>query len=298
MRVIPTLVLLGFAVAVPAAASNPGEPMDCADWVFPQPGLSCATFIPPRCEDLPDNELCNLDFRGLVSDNLGRFYYLRTAMDVGAPCDGNFEDRVELVRFDNTSTETVIAHIQDRCWFEDPTCYDQMRPAIDGSFRPKSLRFDPVAGRMFIKVQSTDGPTDPITPCTPYSDETWVLAVEGFASLFDIATSFDLANGTLSFTVPVMPEGFQGADWFNTYYGDLSTVGDWSRAQPLQCGYPMTMPTTGDHLTVNDPLPDPAPGTGRYYITSVNYQGQIRYGRKATGGVLSGRDPGVLPPCN
>ena len=75
-------------------------------------------------------------------------------------------------------------------------------------------------------------------------------------------------------------------------------MGDWSQAQPLQCGYPASVPTVGDYITVNDPLPDPAPGAGRYYVTSVNYQGQIRYGRKNVNGVLSGRDPAVLPPCN
>ena len=77
-----------------------------------------------------------------------------------------------------------------------------------------------------------------------------------------------------------------------------ATVGDWSQLQPLQCGYPAAIPNVGDYLTVTDPLPDPAPGTGRYYITSVNYQGHVRYGRKAGGGVLSGRDPALLPPCN
>ena len=56
-------------------------------------------------------------------------------------------------------------------------------------------------------------------------------------------------------------------------------------------------PSVGDYLTVADPLPAPSPGHGRYYVTAVNYQGQTRYGRKASGGVLSGRDPGVLPGC-
>ena len=45
-----------------------------------------------------------------------------------------------------------------------------------------------------------------------------------------------------------------------------------------------------------DPLPDPAPGEGRYYVTAVTFNGQTRYGRKNIGG-LSGRDPVVLPEC-
>jgi len=94
-----------------------------------------------------------------------------------------------------------------------------------------------------------------------------------------------------------MPEGFPAADYFDTYYGDLATVGDWSQAQPLQCGYPATVPSVGDYLEVADPLPNPEPGHGRYYVTAVTHQGQRRYGRKSSGGVLSGRDPAVLPTC-
>jgi len=68
----------------------------------------------------------------------------------------------------------------------------------------------------------------------------------------------------------MMPEGFQHADYFDTFYGDLATVGDWSQAQPLQCGYPATAPSVGDYLTVEDTLPTPSPGQGYYYVTAVN----------------------------
>ena len=49
--------------------------------------------------------------------------------------------------------------------------------------------------------------------------------------------------------------------------------------------------------SVTDTLPTPAVGQGYYYVTAVNYQGQRRYGRQSTGGVLTGRDPAVLPVC-
>ncbi len=103
--------------------------------------------------------------------------------------------------------------------------------------------------------------------------------------------------GEVGIRVPYMPEGFPAADWFDTYYGDLASVGDWSQAQPLECEYPASMPSVGDYLTVSDPLSNPAPGQGRYYVTAVNYQGQRRYGRKAMDGVLSGRNPALLPAC-
>ena len=115
--------------------------------------------------------------------------------------------------------------------------------------------------------------------------------------MFEILQTYT-PTADLGFRVPAMPEGFQFADWFDTYYGDLATVGDWSLAQPLQCGYPATAPNVGDYFTVADTLPDPVPGQGRYYVTAVNYQGQTRYGRKSSGGVLTGRDPAMLPVCN
>ena len=92
-----------------------------------------------------------------------------------------------------------------------------------------------------------------------------------------------------------MPEGFQFADFFDTYYGTLPV--DFTQSQPLQCGYPATPPSVGDYLTVTDTLPNPSSRQGYWYVTAVNYQGQVRYGRRSSGGVLTGRDPGLLPGC-
>ena len=115
--------------------------------------------------------------------------------------------------------------------------------------------------------------------------------------MLEVSQTYVPSDAQVRFRVPALPEGFPAADFFDTYFGRLATVGDWSQAQPLQCGYPATAPSVGDYLTVTDPLPDPAPETGRYYVTAVNYQGQIRYGRKSNGGILTGRDPAVLPAC-
>lgn len=117
--------------------------------------------------------------------------------------------------------------------------------------------------------------------------------------MFEILQTYTPTTSTLGFTVPYMPEGFQFADFFDTYYGDLATVGDWSQAQPLQCGFPAAAPSAGDFLSVDaSALPALASGEGYYFVTAVNYMGDIRYGRRTGGGVTSGRDPAVLPACN
>ena len=125
----------------------------------------------------------------------------------------------------------------------------------------------------------------------------WMLAIEGFTTTFEILQTFTPVADAISFRVPAIPEGFEFASFFDTYWGDLGTVGDWSQAQPLQCGFPVVPPSVGNYFAVADTLPDPAPGNGYYYVTAVNHQGQRRYGRKSIGGVLTGRDPAVLPPC-
>jgi hypothetical protein len=165
---------------------------------------------------------------------------------------------VEIVVQDGLG-QSVLAYVEDRCG--DPNTRDQITPA-SGSL---------------LTFSNTN--------------------VTGFATMFEILQTYTPTAGPISFRVPYMPEGFQYADYFDTYYGDLATVGDWSQAQPLQCGYPATPPSVGDYLTVADTLPPLEPGHGRYYVTSVIYQDQTRYGRRSNGGVLSGRDPALLPGC-
>ena len=94
-----------------------------------------------------------------------------------------------------------------------------------------------------------------------------------------------------------MPEGLPAADHFDTCYGPLVKPIDFSQAQGLQCDYPSSPPAVGDYLEVADTVPTPAPGEGVYYVTAVTHQGQTRYGRKASGGVMSGRDPAGLAAC-
>ena len=124
-----------------------------------------------------------------------------------------------------------------------------------------------------------------------------MAGIGGFTTTFDILQTYEPTTSEISFRVPAIPEGLQFADYFDTYAGRLSTVGDWSKAQSLQCGYPATAPAAGDYLTVDDTLPTPPSGKGYYYVTDVNYQGERRYGRKYMGGQLTGRDPALLPEC-
>ncbi len=291
------------AACLPAFASEPGQPLDCSDWVFLEPGLSCEVIDAPAAGFFFTRTGVNLSV-----DNTGRMF--RIADVASSPQAPNAWEHslagITIQGFGESGAETV-AQILDRVGVGGycdhirpirPKCErDSWQDCIQWT-TGRTMLFDAVGGRLLIPVDiycshcSEMGQT-----CPYYGREAQVIAIGGFAPLLEIFQTYTPTLGSLSFRVPPIPEGFPTADRFDTYYGDLATVGDWSRAQPLECEYPATAPSVGNYLTVDDPLPDPAPGQGRYYVTAVNYQGQTRYGRKSIGGVLSGRDPAMLPAC-
>src|SRR5262245_51386812 len=104
------VVFAVFAVAS-AFASQPGQPLDCSDWVFLEAGLSCVPLV-----QFPGSYDSNTFGRGdrRVIDSTGALYTLRQPVSScsGCPytCCGT---NIELVRFD-ASGETVLAFIEDR----------------------------------------------------------------------------------------------------------------------------------------------------------------------------------------
>ena len=290
-----------------AFASEPGQPLDCSDWVFLVPGLSCTT-IAPFAEFWP-NSLQEFLFRGVQRevDNAGDMFVIRGPRGIpGAP-----GQRAELVRFDG-QTETVVAYIADRSQTAVPgTRYDEIRvTGFDCRWysgqcpitlnQPYMLQFDRIHGRFIIALNSVcaDLSQSNESRCaTNTYDGWWIAGIDGFAPLLEIFQSYVPQTASVGFTVPLMPEGMSGADHFDTYWGNLTHPLDFTQAHGLQCNYPAAAPHVGDYVTVADTLPDPTPGTGRYYVTAATYQGATRYGRKTTAGHLSGRDPAVLPVC-
>jgi len=274
MRYVVLVVVL-VLVSTAAVGSEPGQPLDCSDWVFLEPGLSCTV----RVEDCDSDANPWCDILHSFLDNEGYRYHIREVV-TGKPCDGAPVIRTELLRF-NESTETVFAYLGGRC----------VTPGVSDNALMDNTFFDEERGHLFVTIRSLA-----CSPgCTPVRK--WNAAIEGFTTTFEILQSYEPSTNAWGFRVPYMPEGFPAADYFDTYHGDLATVGDWSRAQPLACGFPTTAPRVGDYLTVADPLPAPAPNSGRYYVTAVTHQGQRRYGRQRLVGVLQGRDPAVLPAC-
>ena len=69
-------------------------------------------------------------------------------------------------------------------------------------------------------------------------------------------------------------------------------------ASPLHAQQPQQYPIVGRwDLTVTDSSPQPGAGQANYIVTAVSDGTQRRYGRRRIGGVMSGRDPALLPGC-
>ena len=297
------LALLLGSACLPATASDPGQPLDCSDWVFLEPGLSCSVVRAAPCGPFCGGGSDVSPGNARAVDPLGNLYLTRRILQLDDCGTGGLaRRRTEIRRMDSTGTETVIAHIDDRC--EDSGQYLEFLGPANPQIAEIDLwttysgfvQFDPNHGRLLIALRSECRDADGSCP-SPYGGGFWIAGFDGFPTTFEVLQSYAPTSGPLSFRVPYMPEGFQSADYFDSYYGDLATIGDWSQAQPLKCGYPASHPTQGDYLEVADTLPGPEPGQGRYYVTAVTHQGQRRYGRKSAGGALSGRDPTVLPAC-
>lgn len=200
-------------------------------------------------------------------------------------------NRLELVRF-NGDFEQIVAYVNSRCNNPPQDGEDNLLARNNGG-----LLFDPVQGTLLVQLKSqcsSSSCSDSGGPIPSYQVE-WTAAIQGFATTFEILQSYEPAPAAFSFRVPYMPEGFPAADSFDAYFGELANPIDFTKAQPLQCDFPRG-PMLGDYLTVTD-LPTPPVGHGYYFVTAANYMGETRYGRQRVGGVLSGRDPAVLPAC-
>ena len=306
------LILAVALLSSPIWASNPGEPLDCSDWVFMEPGLACEEVLSYPCPvgSFTDATPCIASQDIKSFDNEGNILAVRE-VDTGSSCGSRALKRLELVRFRNGSEE-VLGYLGSRCANLPTSRVDVVEVVnLAGYFRERHqgfprtvVLFDPTNGHLLVTTGvfctgGQQGECPYVGDCNSGGclPPLRVFRITGFATTFEILQTYTPSANELSFRVPYMPEGFQFADYFDTYYGDLASVGDWSQAQSLQCGYPASPPNVGDYLTVTDTLPTPTPGQGYYYVTAVNYQGQRRYGRKSSGGVLTGRDPAVLPGC-
>ena len=243
-RLAVTVVWIGL-FALPAIASEPGEPLDCSDWVFLEPGLSCAPVSGILSDD---SGFHRGKGQSAVVDNEGGLLTLRfTFTETYNANPFSTLGRIELIRTTGV-VEEVIARIDDRL---ADGIRDQVRSTFFWDWRidrgdspPKigmmldPIIFDAVNGSLIIPVHTYCNMCD-----GAYPNQYRFFAINGFPPLLELFQTYTRTASELSFRVSAMPEGFQFADRFDTYVGDLATVGNWSQAQPHQCGYPASPPS-------------------------------------------------------
>ena len=296
------LLLIGLTVLMPAIASQPGQPLDCSDWVFLEPGLSCQVVIPPPCGDWSNFEpRCVVSHDGRALDNQGR---ILREQDVATSERCGNEIRREEILVSDSLGERVIAYITDRCVLPEHERADIIE-TVDRSGNTTGdaagVRFDPVAGRLLFTIRQygrcNAGPCPPGTP--PDYDRFLVIAITGFPTLFEIQQGYSPTSG-IGFRVPIRPEGLQAAESFSTYWGRVEDLPYFDRATAMACNYPSDhAPQPGEYLSVPDTSPTPNAGHANYTVTAVTgIDGERRYGRQRIDGNLSGRDPRLLPACS
>jgi hypothetical protein len=281
--------LLIVVVCSGAFASEPGQPLDCSDWVFSDPGLTCRVVI-ADCTEPSGSYFCsNVAGRPVVGDGSILFVRQIPAGQLGCPGNPSVFYRIEVSRLTN-GIRSVVGTLSPRCGPNNTADAVQMVGPDDAN-----AGFDITYGRLYIGL--TRRCDAGLGGQCSYGTPTTLFTIEGFTTTFEILQSYTPQPSALGFRVPYMPEGMAAADHFDTYWGPLTKPLDFTQAHPLACDYPATAPHVGDYLSVSDTVPTPAPGQGVYYVTSATYQGATRYGRKTTAGHLTGRDPALLPTC-
>jgi len=127
MRGSAALAVLCLVVCSPSLASEPGQPLDCSDWVFLEPGLSCTIH---QCE----GEACISDWNNKEFDNQGRMIGLwRTLVADNVPCGASTTTiyRVELRAYQGAD-DRLLGYVEERCadvfgapdriWVRTPGC--------------------------------------------------------------------------------------------------------------------------------------------------------------------------------
>jgi hypothetical protein len=289
--------VLAFAAAAlvcaPLLATEPGQPLDCEDWVVAAPGLSVGPDLVPASFEVVLTDRVAVDNEG------GRIVVGNCCETRPSPCDSAPLGYLSIRRVNHSGVVEVLACVPFR---SGPVAgsIDQAEIALSGCFLEQNsswtnscVRFNPINGDLHFNYKRMGGG---YPPGSGYPIATVSCVLRGLPTLYDVQQTF-IPPSTIGYYVPAMPEGMPSADSFSTFYGPLTKPINFAQAQPLACDYPSTPPAVGDYLTVTDPLPDPALGTGRYYVTSATHNGVTRYGRKTAAGVLSGRDPAAFPSC-
>jgi hypothetical protein len=283
------ILILVAAFAIPVWASQPGQRLTWNDCQVVLPGVYSEHFLGPDTQGGWDGPL-TMVWSWKEGDSVGAtgaVYYLDNVSLPCGPTDCN-RSMIKRVRVDGSIE--LVAYVNNRY---SPQTDSWDIADIEG------LGVDNTNGYLYLKLRTYCSHWNSGSSCN-YSETNYgheVIRLRGLDTLFEILQTYTPTADALQFRVPAHPEGLRSADYFDTYWGNVSELPDFTQAQPMECHYPPTPPAVGDYLTVADTSPQPPPGAANYTVTAVTSGTQRRYGRKLINGVMSGRDPALLPGC-
>jgi hypothetical protein len=144
-----------------------------------QPGLSCTSLVAYPCLYPGTNEqqaACFLH-TGIHVDVAGqRLYVFNTILEHGACGIGENRWRREIRLVSPNGMETLVAYIEDRC--NGVGRMDVIQSPITS--------FDQLHGRVFVSFTNRAVAPDP----EPYGVASQSIAIDGFATLFEILETF------------------------------------------------------------------------------------------------------------
>src|SRR5215475_3248969 len=190
------LLMLLIVSCVPSLASQPGQPLDCSDMVFPVPGFSCTAFVPIGVIPPLSPESYDLWWRGsnVAVDNEGALLFVR---QIGV--SGSIE-----IRSQAATGETLLATIAAR---SSPYGWDGILPrgacstnnCGNQAYVGAAVNFDPSSGRLLVWFTSRSD----VPGCGGcHEDHPWIAAITGFPPLFEILQTYTPAADALQFRVP------------------------------------------------------------------------------------------------
>ena len=220
------LIAVSVFLIMPTWASNPGELLDCSDWIINRPGLSCAMYA-PHGTVLPESVFLGAGSNGVVTNDGSILAFRATEVEACRRFGGAWG--TARYRFDlierSGSNETVIASIEERrgpfnsvdhLRLIDSSCGGAVNNCRYGYVGVITLGamlyFDPTAGRLLVPMHRYCGACDVHSSslCAPEYDGGWgIVAIEGFATTAEVLHD-ELPEGPPGPAGPRGPQGEQG----------------------------------------------------------------------------------------
>ena len=264
----------GVTITVVREASLTSSPNYCSG--FPHPSeCDAPSATSPYLGDLPKSPI------GV--DAAGSAYKIDLVGYSLGDGDGTYLQRT----MRDGVTENVVSLYRQRC-LDPPAC-------TVGAYYSRSTPFflDVTNGRILI-ISSADIRSKPFDQ--PIDYRVGILEVSGLPQMFDSLLTFVPTGQSLAILTPAHPDGFRSVDSLQLWTGDVRTLPVWSQATPVTCSA-ATNPNPGQLLSVDDALPEPALGAGRYYVVASQNGADRRLGRQYIEGAYSARNPSGLLAC-